>query len=92
MLLCNLIWLILEDQRLIFSCFSGKEVIEAITNSPNMTFLDLEGNTLGVEAAEAIGEALKGRQKLTRALWKDMFTGRMKNEIPKALVKLPLYC
>lgn len=63
------------------------EVVKAIRGCPEMTYLDLEGNTLGVDAAKAIGDALRDRPKLTRALWKDMFTGRMKTEIPKALVK-----
>lgn len=61
-------------------------MIQAIVASPDMTFLDLEGNTLGVDAAKAIGETLKTRKHLSRALWKDMFTGRMKTEIPLALV------
>jgi len=51
-----------------------------------MSYLDLEGNTLGVKAAEYIGKALEDRPQLSRALWRDMFTGRMKTEIPKALV------
>lgn len=54
-----------------------------------MEFLDLEGNTLGIEAAEAISKALEIHgNALKRALWKDMFTGRMKTEIPKALEHL----
>lgn len=61
-------------------------MIRAIEATPDMTFLDLEGNTLGVAAAKAIGESLKTRKSLSRALWKDMFTGRMKTEIPQALV------
>lgn len=53
-----------------------------------MCFLDLEGNTLGCEAAKHIGEALKRHPEFKRALWKDMFTGRMKTEIPPALIDL----
>jgi Ran GTPase-activating protein 1 len=45
----------------------------------------LEGNSLGVEAAKSIGEALKTHPELQRAILKDLFTGRMKNEIPVAL-------
>lgn len=49
-------------------------------------YLDLEGNTLGTQAAEAIAETLKEKgAPLRKALWKDMFTGRLKTEIPKAL-------
>lgn len=52
-----------------------------------MNYLNLEGNTLGVEAAEAIAKALEKHPEFKKALWKDLFTGRMKTEIPKALVK-----
>ncbi|XP_072767679.1 ran GTPase-activating protein 1 [Anoplolepis gracilipes] len=62
------------------------EVIEAIKACPCLEYLDLEGNTLGSPAAEAIAEALKEKgTPLKKALWKDMFTGRLKTEIPKAL-------
>lgn len=51
-----------------------------------MEYLDLEGNTLGPIAAMTIAETLKTNgADLKRALWKDMFTGRLKDEIPKAL-------
>lgn len=62
-----------------------KEVIEAINKCKKLTFLNLEGNTLGVEAAKAIGEALKNHPEFQQALFKDLFTGRMKTEIPPAL-------
>lgn len=51
-----------------------------------MTGLVLEGNTLGVEAAKAIAKALESQPSFQRALWKDAFTGRLKDEIPRALV------
>lgn len=54
----------------------------------DLTFLNLEGNTLGVEASKAISKGLETHPELKRALWKDMFTGRMKTEIPKALQAL----
>ncbi|KAF2879068.1 hypothetical protein ILUMI_27103 [Ignelater luminosus] len=60
-------------------------IVDAITNFKDLEFLNLEGNTLGVDAAKAIAKALENHSKLKRALWKDMFTGRMKTEIPKAL-------
>ena len=50
--------------------------------------LKLEGNTLGVEAAKALAKALESQPLFKRALWKDLFTGRLKDEIPKALVIL----
>lgn len=46
----------------------------------------MEGNTLGPLAAKAVAQALEENGSLMkRALWKDMFTGRLKSEIPKAL-------
>lgn len=69
-----------------FVLFSAKDVVEAINNCPTLEFLNLEGNTLGVGAAKAIAAALQSHPEFKRALWKDMFTGRLKTEIPKALV------
>lgn len=61
-------------------------MVQAIKECPCLEYLDLEGNTLGIPAAEAIAEALKEKgAPLKKALWKDMFTGRLKTEIPKAL-------
>lgn len=46
----------------------------------------MEGNTLGPLAAKAVAQALEENGSLMRrALWNDMFTGRVKSEIPKAL-------
>ena len=62
------------------------EVVKAIRECTNLEYLDLEGNTLGPLAAKAVAEALEENgSSLKRALWKDMFTGRLKTEIPKAL-------
>jgi len=63
----------------------AKVVTDAIAACKNLEYLNLEGNTLGVDAAKAIGTALAAHPELKRALWKDMFTGRMKDEIPQAL-------
>lgn len=60
-------------------------VVQAIARCPRLETLCLEGNTLGQDAAKAIGKALEGRPTLKRALWKDMFTGRLKSEIPDAV-------
>ncbi|CAL8126492.1 unnamed protein product [Orchesella dallaii] len=59
-------------------------VVERIKNCENLKYLELEGNTLGVVAAKAIGKALESKRELEAALWKDLFTGRLKNEIPQA--------
>lgn len=66
--------------------FAAKVVVEAIVSCSNLEFLNLEGNTLGVDASKVIAKALEKHPEFKRALWKDMFTGRMKTEIPKALV------
>lgn len=71
-----------------FVRFTVKEVVQAINSCKHLSFLDLEGNTLGCEAAKHIGEALKKHPEFKKALWKDMFTGRMKTEIPPALIDL----
>lgn len=65
-----------------------KEVVDAINKCKKLCYLDLEGNTLGCEAAKHIGEALKKHPEFKRALFKDLFTGRMKTEIPLALMDL----
>ncbi|KAG8991301.1 Serine--tRNA ligase, mitochondrial [Tulasnella sp. 427] len=43
------------------------------------------GNTLGIEASIALGEALKGSKTLKVADLSDIFTGRLISEIPQAL-------
>lgn len=65
--------------------------MDAINGVEVLTSLCLEGNTLGVNAAKAIALALAKHAHFKQALWKDMFTGRMKTEIPDALVKFMLY-
>ncbi|KAL5293445.1 RANGAP1 family protein [Megaselia abdita] len=65
-----------------------RELVNAINKCKNLEFLDLEGNTLGVEAAVYIGKALEKHPELKKALWKDLFTGRLKTEIPAALKKM----
>lgn len=62
-----------------------KQVTDAIDKCKSLQYLNMEGNTLGVDAAKAIGKSLEKHPEFKRALWKDMFTGRMKTEIPKAL-------
>uniref|UniRef100_A0A8B9H7D5 Ran GTPase-activating protein 1 n=1 Tax=Astyanax mexicanus TaxID=7994 RepID=A0A8B9H7D5_ASTMX len=50
--------------------------------------LRLEGNTIGVEAAHAIAKALETHNELECCHWSDMFTGRLRSEIPPALKSL----
>ncbi|XP_023236511.1 ran GTPase-activating protein 1-like isoform X1 [Centruroides sculpturatus] len=63
----------------------AEPVVDAIKKCPNMTSLRMEGNTVGVEAAKAIAKALESQPDFKKAFWKDMFTGRLKDEIPEAL-------
>ncbi|XP_059153142.1 ran GTPase-activating protein 1-like [Physella acuta] len=66
----------------------AKEIVDAIRKCSNLTALRMEGNTLGVDAAEEIAKALGHHPEFERALWSDMFTGRLKTEIPVALKHL----
>ena len=65
---------------------TAQPIVNAIQAAKGLTGLILEGNTLGVDAAKAIAKALESKPTFQRALWKDAFTGRLKDEIPKALV------
>lgn len=47
-----------------FSLITAAEVVNAIKASKDVQALCLEGNTIGVEAAEAIGGALATRPEL----------------------------
>ncbi|CAD0207118.1 unnamed protein product [Chrysodeixis includens] len=66
----------------------AQPIVDAINSCPNLQYLTLTGNTLGVSAAEAISKALQQHPELKVARFSDMFTGRMKTEIPPALAAL----
>lgn len=53
--------------------FLVRELVEAINKCEKLDFLDLEGNTLGVEAAVFIGKALEKHPEMKKALWKGKF-------------------
>lgn len=67
---------------------SVKELIREIVQYPDLRALRLEGNTVGVEAAQSIARALESKDQLQRCFWSDMFTGRLRSEIPTALRSL----
>lgn len=78
------------DQSLsLNSAEDAKTIVTAIEKCPSLVYFNLQGNTLGIEAAKEIGNALaKHGSHLKRALWQDMFTGRLKSEIPIVLEHL----
>lgn len=87
----------MEDKGLSFadqslslnSAEDAKKIISEIEKCPSLVYFNLQGNTLGIEAAKEIGNALaKYGSHLKRALWQDMFTGRLKSEIPIVLEHL----
>ncbi|XP_019646816.1 PREDICTED: ran GTPase-activating protein 1-like isoform X1 [Branchiostoma belcheri] len=64
------------------------EIVKAVEEAKDLQALRLEGNTVGVEAAKAIAAALEKHPEFERALWSDMFTGRLRSEIPPSLESL----
>lgn len=87
----------MEDKGLSFadqslslnSAEDAKTIVAAIEKCPSLVYFNLQGNTLGIEAAKEIGISLaKHGSHLKRALWQDMFTGRLKSEIPIVLEHL----
>ncbi|ALC47631.1 maker245 [Drosophila busckii] len=65
-----------------------KDVVDALNRESTVHYLNLEGNMLGVDAAKAIGEALKRHPELRKAFWQNLFTSRLETEIPLALKHL----
>ncbi|KAJ0184383.1 hypothetical protein K1T71_000806 [Dendrolimus kikuchii] len=66
----------------------AQPIVDAINSCPNLHYLTLTGNTLGVSAAQAIAKSLESHPELKICRFSDMFTGRMKTEIPPALSAL----
>ncbi|KAK9978611.1 hypothetical protein ABG768_020355 [Culter alburnus] len=67
---------------------SVEEMVKEIEQFDGLRALRLEGNTIGVEAAQTIAKALEKKSDLQCCHWSDMFTGRLRAEIPPALVSL----
>lgn len=62
---------------------------QAIASTPNLKVLRLEGNTISPDAAEELAKSIE-KQKIERFIGNDIFTGRLKDEIPLALVIINL--
>ncbi|XP_065820690.1 ran GTPase-activating protein 1a isoform X1 [Labrus bergylta] len=67
---------------------SVEEMVKEIEAFEGLQALRLEGNTVGVEAARAIAKALETKNQFKCCHWSDMFTGRLRSEIPPALNSL----
>ncbi|CCD66005.1 Ran GTPase-activating protein 2 [Caenorhabditis elegans] len=67
---------------------SAEPVVKVIAAASSMKALELRGNTLGIAAGNVIAKALESHPELERCLWSDLFTGRLKNEIPPILEAL----
>uniref|UniRef100_A0A1A8P9A6 Ran GTPase-activating protein 1 n=2 Tax=Nothobranchius TaxID=28779 RepID=A0A1A8P9A6_9TELE len=67
---------------------SVEDMVKEIQDFEGLQALRLEGNTLGVVAAQAIAKALETKIDFKRCYWSDMFTGRLRSEIPPALNSL----
>ncbi|XP_059418466.1 ran GTPase-activating protein 1a [Carassius carassius] len=67
---------------------SVEKIVKEIEEFDGLRALRLEGNTIGVEAARTIAKALEKKSDLQCCYWSDMFTGRLRPEIPPALNSL----
>ncbi|KAK6053850.1 leucine Rich repeat-containing domain protein [Cooperia oncophora] len=78
----------LNQQLKLNTAQDAEPVARQIERQACMRTLDLRGNTLGIESGNRIAEAIKKHPELQRCLWSDLFTGRLKNEIPPILKSL----
>uniref|UniRef100_A0AC35TJ04 Ran gtpase-activating protein n=1 Tax=Rhabditophanes sp. KR3021 TaxID=114890 RepID=A0AC35TJ04_9BILA len=66
----------------------GEKIAAEIRKCSSIITLEFRGNSLGPAATDPIAKALEGHPELERVLWSDLFTGRLKQEIPIILEKL----
>lgn len=66
----------------------AQPIIDAINQKDRLITLRLSGNTLAPDGAKAIALALRDRNELQHLLLADIFTGRLKDEIPVAIQHL----
>ena len=59
--------------------------IGPLKDNADVEEVHIEGNTIGVEASEALAKILETKQNLRFANLADIFTGRLLSEIPQAL-------
>ncbi|KAL4002828.1 Leucine Rich repeat family protein [Acanthocheilonema viteae] len=77
-----------DEQQKLDSEADAEEMAKVIKNADVVEVLELRGNTVGVGAGQRLAHALEFHPELKRALWSDMFTGRLKEEIPPILRSL----
>lgn len=61
------------------------ELVSQIQQCKSMKVLRLEGNTISPEAADELSKSLEKHPELERFIVNDIFTGRLKDQIPPAL-------
>lgn len=59
--------------------------IDELLKIKGLTKVNVKGNTFGIEASKALGSALKNQSDLEYIDLSDMFTGRLREEIPESL-------
>lgn len=59
--------------------------ISKLKEIKGVKFINLSGNTIGVEASKALAEELKNAKDLEAVDFSDIFTGRLREEIPPSL-------
>uniref|UniRef100_A0A8R1Y160 Ran-GTPase activating protein 1 C-terminal domain-containing protein n=1 Tax=Onchocerca volvulus TaxID=6282 RepID=A0A8R1Y160_ONCVO len=77
-----------DEQQKLDSEADAEKMAKIIENADLVEVLELRGNTVGVGAGQRLAHALERHPELKRALWSDMFTGRLKEEIPSILYTL----
>lgn len=62
-----------------------KPYADQIKGMKNLKQVIIKGNTIGVEASKALAEVLKNQDHLESVDFSDIYTGRLKEEIPPSL-------
>ncbi|CAG2115068.1 unnamed protein product [Medioppia subpectinata] len=61
-------------------------IVSAVKGCQRLVTLNLEGNTLGISAAKQLAKSLESCASVENVLFNNLFTGRLKTEIPDVLV------
>jgi len=59
--------------------------VDTIVQMDDLQVIKLSGNTIGLEAGKALASALQSRMTIKAANFSDIFTGRLREEIPPTL-------